>query len=250
MTALRKLNAKGVAAFRDHLREIRAGGEFHSNPALLYVDEYSTAITPRIEIAAKRFARKIDLAVHLAQVLRPIDSPALTADAGLWSWLALYYFDQISPIGADGKRRPREDYHYIPDDQQRRGGHERHLLAGPYRLYRIHGEHARVLLYPPVHQHGQFVYDLGYRRDFLTNRGLIEAIDRLYWNPRTHRPKRGAASDRAGSLRRLIAVLQQLELNYDLYGMNASEILALLPKEFDVWRPKVAVQQTLEMRET
>jgi hypothetical protein len=247
MTALRKLTAKGVAAFRDHLREIRAGVEFQSNPALLYVDEYSTAVVPRIEIAAKRFARKIDLAVHLADVLRPIDTPALTADTGLWSWLALFYFDQIAPVGADGKRRPREDYHYIPDDHHR--GHERHLLAGPYRLHRIHGEHARVLLHPPVHQHGRFVYDLGYRRDFLTNRGLIEAIDRLYWNPRTHRPKPGAGSDRAGSLRRLIAVLQQLELNYDLYGMNASEILALLPREFDVWRPRVGVQQSLAMRD-
>ena len=247
MTALRKLNAKGVAAFRDHLRAIRAGVEFHTNPALLYVDEYSTPVVPRIEVAAKRFARKIDLAIYLAGVLHPIDTPALAADAGLWSWLALYYFDQISPAGADGKRRPREDYHYIPDDHHR--GHERHLLAGPYRLYRMHGEPARVLLYPPVHQHGQFVYDLGYRRDFLTNRGLIEAIDRLYWNAGTHRPKRGAASDRAGSLRRLIAVLQQLELNYDLHGMSASEILALLPAEFDVWRP-VTMQRALKRSAT
>jgi hypothetical protein len=245
MTALRKLNAKGIEAFRAHLREIRAGVEFQSNPALLYVDEYSTPVVPRIEITAKKFARKIDLASYLAEVLRPIDTPALTADAGLWSWLALYWFDQISPVGAGGKRRPREDYHYIPDAQRR--GHERHLLAGPYRLYRMHGEPARVLLYPPVHQHGQFVYDLGYRRDFLTNRGLVEAIDRLYWNPRTRRPKRGAASDRAGSLRRLIAVLQQLELNYDLYGMTASEVLALLPGEFDVWLPRGAAQRLLSL---
>jgi hypothetical protein len=237
MTALRKLNERGVAAFREYLRGIRAGVEFQSNPALLFVDEYSSPVSPRIEISSRRFTRKFDAASYLAGVLEPIEHPDLTADVGLWSWLALFYFDQLSPVGSDGKRRPREDYHYIPGDPGR--GHERHLLAGPYRLFRMHGEHARVLLHPGVHQHGRFLYDLGYRLDFITNRGLIEAIDRLYWNSRTRRPKRGAASDRAGSLRRLIAVLQQLELNYDLYGMSATEILALLPAEFEVWRGSV-----------
>ena len=243
MTALRKLNEKGVRVFRDYLRGIRAGVEFQSNPALLYVDEFSSPVTPRMEVSARRFARKFDVAAYLAGVLHPIETPALMADVGLWSWLALFYFDQLSPIGADGKRRPREDYHYIPGDERR--GRDRHLLAGPYRLYRMHGEHARVLLYPAVHQHGSFVYDLGYRRDFLTNRGLIEAIDRLYWNARTRRPKRGALADRAGSLRRLIAVLQQLELNYDLYGMSASEIVALLPAEFSPRQSRAAGQLSL-----
>lgn len=234
MTALRTLNARGVAAFRDYLGSIRAGSEFQASPALLYVEESSTPIQPRIEIAPKRFANKLDAAIYLANVLQPIDTPSLTGDAGLWAWLALFYFDQLSPIGADGRRRPREDYHYIPDAGR---WHERHLLAGPYRIYKMHGMHARVLLHPAVHQHGQFVYQLGYRRDLLTNRGLVEAIDLLYWNARTKRPKRGATTEtRPGNLRRLIAVLQQLELNYDLYGMSAREILELLPEEFSAFQ--------------
>ena len=94
-----------------------------------------------------------------------------------------------------------------------------------------------MLLYSPVHQHGRFIFDLGYRRDLLTNRGLIELADRLYWNAKTRRPKRGASSDdQPGSLRRLIAVAQQLDMNYDLYGMSATEIEALLPGEFLTWR--------------
>lgn len=235
MTALRKLNTRGVDAFAKHLASIRAGSEFQSNPALLYVDEYSTPVVPRIEMTPKRFASKLEAAKYLHGILRPLESPSLAGDAGLWSWLALYYFDQLSPVGSDGKRRPREDYHYIPSELRR--GHERHLLAGPYLLYRTHGENARVLLHPRVHQHGAFVYDLGYRRDLLANRGLVAAIDQLYWNAKTKRPKTGATTtSRPGNLRRLIAVLEQLELNYDLFGMTAVEILALLPKEFDAWR--------------
>ncbi len=30
--------------------------------------------------------------------------------------------------------------------------------------------------------------------------------------------------------------MQQFEFNYDLYGMTAAELIALLPREFDPWR--------------
>lgn len=232
MTALRRLNSQGIAAFREYLGSIRAGGEFQPNPAVLYVDEYSSRVMPRIEIEQRPFKTKLAAAQYLTEVLRPLEGPSLGSDVGLWSWLALFYFDQLSPTRG-GKRRPREDYHYIPGEKHP----QRHLLAGAYQLYRLHGEHARVLLHPPVYQHGRFIFDLDYRRDLLTNRGLIEVVDRLYWNPKTKRPKRGAASDaQPGGLRRLIALAEQLDLNYDLYGMNAQEIEELLPAEFLAWR--------------
>jgi hypothetical protein len=232
MTALRKLNAKGIAKFREHLSDIRAGETFQSNPALLYVDEYSAAVQPRIDIEQRKLKSKLDAAIWLTKMLEPLDGPALPNDVGLWSWLALYLFDQLAPVRADGKRRPREDYHYIPDRRT-----ERHLLIGAYTTYRMHGDGARLLLHPAVHQHGRFLFDFVSRRDLIANRGLIELADRLYWNARTKRPKRGASNEnQPGSLRRLIAVVQQLDLNYDLYGMNADEILALLPeREFASW---------------
>lgn len=234
MTKLRRLNARGIEELRAFLQQIRDGAEFHASPAILYADEYSTKIDRPIEIEARTFANKYDAAEHLAGVLADVPAPA--EDVGLWSWLALFYFDQLSPIDAGGKRRPREDYHYIPSDS---GWHkDRHLLAGPFKLFALHRENARLLLHPPVHQHGAFVYDLGFRRDLITNRGLIEAIDLLYWDPKRGRPKRGATTtSRPGNLRRLITVVQQLDFNYDLHGMRADEILRLLPREFDGWKP-------------
>ncbi len=236
MVTLRRLNAKGIAEFRAFLAQIRAGAEFQQSPAVLYVDSTSERLPKEIRIDAKRFKRKFEAAQYLHQVLAPLESPALMLDEGLWSWLALFYFDQLSPVGGDGKRRPREDYHYIPAKGGFRG--DRHLLSGPYKLYTMHGEHARLLLYPPMHQHGKFVYDLGWRRDLVTNRGLIEAIDLLYWNPRTRRPKRGATTtSNPGNLQRFIAVIQQLDFNYDLFGMTGPEIVRLLPAEFEPWIP-------------
>lgn len=243
MTKVRTLNARGIEQFRGFLQQIRDGAEFRANPSVLYADDTSTRLPRTVEIEPRAFASKYDAAEYLARVLT--DVPASAEDVGLWSWLALYYFDQLSPVDAGGNRRPREDYHYIPSHN---GWHkDRHLLAGPFKLVTLHGVHARLLLHPPVHQHGAFIYDLGFRRDLITNRGLIEAIDLLYWDARRTRPKRGATTtSRPGNLRRLITVVQQLDFNYDLYGMRAEEILRLLPQEFDGWKPAPLLVRSAE----
>lgn len=232
MTRLRRLNGRGIAAFADYLQQIRDGLEFQPDPALLNVDEYSEAVTPQVEIEKRRFENKFAAAEYLVRKLQ-----GLTTDAGLWSWLALYYFEQLSPKDGEGRRRPRENYHYIPS-QTHGWGVDRHLLAGPFNIYLMHGHHARLFLYPQVHEHGRFIYDLGFRHELMSNRGLVEAIDILYWDAKRNRRKRGATTaSRPGNLRRLITVLQQLDFNYDLYGMTAREILALLPREFEAWLP-------------
>jgi hypothetical protein len=235
VTRLRALNEKGIAQFREFLQQIRDGAEFLGSPAVLFVDDYSPRLARAVEIEPRTFASKFEAAEYLSGVLA--DVPAPSDDAGLWSWLALFYFDQLSPVDAAGKRRPREDYHYIPwgeNGWQR----DRHLLAGPFKIFIMHRRNARLLLHPPVHQHGAFIYNLGFRRELITNRGLIEAIDLLYWDAKRKRPKRGATSENhPGNLRRLISVVQQLDFNYDLHGMPAEEILQLLPAEFDGWRP-------------
>lgn len=234
MTKLRALNARGVEAFREFLQQIRGGAEFRASPAILYVDQFTTPFPRAIDIERRAFASKFEAAEYLAGVLANVPAPA--EEIGLWSWLALFYFDQLSPVDADGCRRPREDYHYIPIDSGWK--RDRHLLAAPYKLFLRHGRNARLLLHPPVYEHGAFIYDLAFRRDLIANGGLIEAIDLLYWDSKRGRPKRGATTQsRAGNLRRLITVIQQLDFNYDLYGMRAEEILRLLPPEFDAWKP-------------
>ena len=96
-----------------------------------------------------------------------------------------------------------------------------------------------MFLHGPLHQHGDFSEQLASRMELITNRSLIEAVDRLYFSPRPDggTTKRGAATrSRPGNVRRLIVVVQQLDLTYDLYAMTSEQILSLLPSEFDAWR--------------
>ena len=39
-----------------------------------------------------------------------------------------------------------------------------------------------------------------------------------------------------GTFYRFIGIIQQLDLNYDLYSMSGNEILDLLPPEFNKWK--------------
>jgi len=103
----------------------------------------------------------------------------------------------------------------------------------------MHQTCARTFLHGPLDKHGDFSEQLASRMELISNRNLIEAVDRLYVSlrPEGAAPKRGATTrTRPGNLRRLIAIVQQFELTYDLYAMAASQILKLLPPEFDRWR--------------
>ena len=120
----------------------------------------------------------------------------------------------------------------------------RHLLANPYRLFQLHGENARVFLHGPMNEHGDFSEQLASRMEFISNVQLIRAVDRLYFSRDEDggKPKRVAAvkQRRPGTLRRLVDVLWQFDLTYDLYAMTAEQILALLPSEFERWRRTTA----------
>jgi hypothetical protein len=64
---------------------------------------------------------------------------------------------------------------------------------------------------------------------------IFEVLDRLYWDKDAGRPKRGVASDKPkkGDLRHRLPIrIRQLEKTYDLYSLNADQLLELLGEEF------------------
>ena len=75
------------------------------------------------------------------------------------------------------------------------------------------------------------------RQEIGTNKSIIEAAKILYWDAEKKRPKRGSSPQehKPGTLRRFVDVLQQFELTYDLYSINAEELITLLPNEFKSW---------------
>jgi hypothetical protein len=113
-------------------------------------------------------------------------------------------------------------------------------------VYRNHIENARLLLLDPVDKLGDIWEQLASRQEIISNQPIVGAATLLYLDSDKDRPKRGAASTKRkpGTLRRFVDLIQQLDLTYDLYSMRPTDILGLLPPEFDSWRPLGAASQT------
>src|SRR5262249_13725938 len=132
---------------------------------------------------------------------------------------------------------PGASYRHVPSTHWQH--YYRHLLLGPYRIYSACGRPkvGRVMLCNEFGSHGDFAEQIASRQELIVNPGLMELVDRLYFDPYLNKAKRGAATGkRPGTLRRLIDLVNQLDLTYDLYTTTADELEQLLPKEFDRWR--------------
>jgi hypothetical protein len=235
---LRKFTDNGIDRFRSYLADLRNGSAAPPPFDLLEDSTSSEPVDGEIRIENRPFATRLDLARYLDLTLVDIETDGIESDVHLWSWLSLYYFDQVCPREKAGRRKPGRDYRHILEPGYRYG--HNHLLAGPYLVYTIHNlgdDLSRLLLCTPPDSESTFHHQLAQRQSIITNKGLMEAATFLYYADRRGRPKRGAlARNQAGTVFGFIDVIQQLDLNYDLYSMTGEEVLQLLPAEFDRWK--------------
>jgi len=235
---LRVLTDKGIDAFQQYLAQLRKDPAIAPPHHLLTDPETSEDIDTKISIEKHPFRNRLELARYLDDTLSPSALDDLEADRNLWSWLSLFFFDQVCPIEKTGIRKPGRDYRHILEPGYPNG--HRHLLAGAYLVYTAYAlgdDLSRLLLWTPLHVESRFHHQLTVRQTLITNRGVLEAAHLMYFNESGNRPKRGALGDKKspGTLLRFIDVVQQLDLTYDLYSMSGREILKLLPPEFDRW---------------
>lgn len=233
---LRSLNRLGLERFRAYLDKLRAG-EALPVPVRLLEDSASTSELPlEIEIELRTFANRLELGRYLTALLAPLGPDLTDRDAGLWAWISLFYFDQVCPTEPNGLRYPGKDYRHIPEFAHRQ--RHRHLLFGPYQVYRRHAERSALLLTGALDTESGVYHEIVSRRDLIGNPGVIDAALALYYDAQRGRPKAGAQGSlhNPGTVRRFVRVLQQLDVTYDIYGLSGEQLLELLPPEFDVWR--------------
>lgn len=244
MAALRRLNETGVERLLEFLHAVKADSSLA--PPVEILEHASTSEDlgdVEVDIEQRIFGSRFEAARYLHDQLDKSRLPNIDKDRGLWAWLALFYFDELCPADKKGRRLPGQDARWIPDT-----GHAfryyRHLLAGPYRIFHTHRSDpakAMILLCGPLHQPGDIVEQLASRQELVTNASLLATATALYLDGKTGLPKRGATSteklnDRTrgkpGTVRRLVDVYKQFDLAWDLYAMETSSVVMLLPNEF------------------
>lgn len=242
---LRKFTDKGIERFRNYLNDLRSGFTAAAPDELLVNPETSHPVKGGGRIDRRIFKTRLDLAGYLDALVDGIKIDDIENDVAFWSWLSLFYFDQVCPPDPAGNRKPGRDYRHILEPGYPNG--HRHLIGGAYLVYAVYGlgnEISQLLLYTPLHIESKLNHEFAGRQSLITNKGIMAAAFQLYFDPSSKKPKRGAQlkKNAPGTLYRFIDVIQQLELNYDLYSMTNDEIMDILPTEFDQWKASIAVR--------
>lgn len=232
---VRRLTCSGLEAFASYLDALEAEPHRLVPSELLSEERFSEALDTNVGIEQRVFGSRLAAASYLDGLLAGTGIATVEKDVGVWAWLSLFYFDELCPHHTSKGRNPGERARHIPDagNFQR---YYRHLLAGPYRIYRAHRrqpDSALAVLCQPLDKPGDLVEQFASRQELVTNPAVMAVASRLYVDPATRRPKRGSQTKTAGAARRLADVLFQFDVTWDLYSMGDGELLGVLPDEFE-----------------
>lgn len=235
----RRFNAEGARRFGEYLDQLKAEPSI-APPLNLLEDAAATEVLDvPLQVEPRDFSSALSAAKYLHGQFTAAGAGDVLRDKGLWTWLTLFYFDQVCPADGHGRRKVGERARLILEagNFQR---YYRHLLAGTYGIYRAHRDEpsrALALLWQPVHIHTDVVAQLASRQELVTNRGVVLVATWLYINPKTLRAKSGYQSKTRGGAVRLAAYLNQIDVTWDLYSLTPEELLWRLPKEFERFLP-------------
>ncbi|MCP4097096.1 MAG: hypothetical protein GY748_12735 [Planctomycetaceae bacterium] len=236
---LNKLNERGISLFGEYLRKGAVGPaptQLLHDPATS--ESVSSKIEPPTDIGI--FSDRYVFGNRLNSLLSDLDSSDIANDKGLWSALALLWFESLCPPKPSGSRNLKAEYLYILSSDYRH--YYRHLVRSPWQLVRDHAQNAKFLLIAPRNNkyplaiHGEILEQFGGRQQVLASQEIIRAANNLYFDPTTNRPRKGAAGSGKGSARRFGMVFRQFDLTYDPACMPPDTLKELLPSEFDRWK--------------
>jgi len=235
---LRKLTSLGITQFSEYL-DLLENEPSRLPPIHLLEDSgCSASVAAAADIQHRHFGTRYAAAEYINSVLTKSGEANLDSDVGMWSWLTLFYFDELCPKDKSGNRYPRERAAYIPEPQNFQR-YYRHLLLGPHLIFRAHidkPKRAMAVLCQPLHLIDDIIAQLAAYQEIVSNKTIIEMATQLYLDPVSGGKKRGAGGKGPGSPRRLTTVLDQFDVTWDLYAMSLSEFWKLLPREFDKFR--------------
>lgn len=233
---VRLLSDEGIARFAAYLVALRAGST-DSPPFSLLTDPVTSREADATAFVERReFSNRYEFGTYLVEHLAAFNQPMLSRNHALWTWLALYYFDQVCPKKADGTRKPGEDARHIMPAQFNWQRVYRQLVRESWFAVRLNGEIVKPLLAGDLATRGDIIEQCSGRQTIISNPVIMSAVCDLYINPKTGRPRKGTSGKEGGSPRRLSLVLQQLDLTFDLWASTSQQVVALLPAEFEEWK--------------
>lgn len=232
---LGRLTPAGMQRFSDFLDQLHTDGSVPLPEQILSLPGYFEVIDEETEVIPHKFKSRWEAARYLNSLLSVPGLVDPEHDVELWAALSAFYFDLLCPKDKAGNRKIHQRARYIPEPRNYKR-YYRHLLLGPYLIYRAHAdqpERTMALLCGPLHFRPDVEEQIAANSELISNSAVVELATRLYYDLTTKATKPGAGGKEQGSPRRLVAILNQFGLTWDLYAATTNELLHLLPKEFN-----------------
>jgi len=238
MFELSRFTDAGRVEFELFLDNLRHDPHAVAPTSILNDPRFSEVVAPTVKISAQKFGDSFQLGKYLNDVLGPLDARKYSRDVDMWSWLALLFIDNISPQDETGGRASRQRAVFVLSKNFSFRSYYRHAIRSAWQSYHMHGESARVLLLTQTDGalRSDIAEQIGASGDIFGTRAIVRLAERLWLDQSTGLLRRGAGAKGAGTPRRLVAVLKQLQLTFDLADCNTETLLNLLPPEFDRWK--------------
>jgi hypothetical protein len=235
---IRRFNAKGIQIFEAFVLQCRRQHRAREPvepvaPDLLTDPECSTETDYQLPGGAADFKNKLSIGEYFCRAFPDDMHAEVRIDKELWTWLAAYFFEEITR----GRKKIKEPRGYIASI-----GYQdfyRHLLLGPYFIFfnsRDNPDRVRVLLYNDPTTMNEVMVQFGSYQTLMQNKSLQAVVHRLYFDERAKKIKFGAGGKEAGTPRRLMDFFRQIELNYDLPSIDEDNLWRMLPKEFQKFK--------------
>lgn len=240
MPTLRCLTASGIAAFAEDLEAMRNPALLAPTPApradLLHDPRYSESFPlGNVEVEQRHFANRREFALYIdarfqaAGIAHDVDVP------GMWEWLTVFYFAELSTVGLDGRPDVKRDLGRYVIKAGGRGRQHRHLLRDPYWLFRAFRDSPRgeadVVLNQPLHEPGDIVESICARERLRTSPAVMRVARTLFYDD--GKDQSNPITRGEGGLRDYCKFVQNLPTEFNLTEIAEHTLLALLPDQFD-----------------
>ena len=237
MTRARRLTPEGVRQAQEFLDQLRADPSLDpSTPdEILYSPECGRPFLDAPEVQHVQLQTRRDAAVYIDS-LSPLVTAKLADDWAFWSWLGMFHLsDIITPDRRHRVSAVHETFVVGEDSAGQRDRHRNYLWIS-WRIASQYGDDATFSLDRDIMEIGEITRHTTESRRIFNSVGVARLIWALFTDG--DRLKRGAVNKSGrGTLRHLLRVLSQLERTYDVYGMEPDALLAILPPDFDRWKP-------------
>lgn len=224
---LRRLNDEGLHIFQNYINQRKSNLKPLPVNSILFDERFSEEIDDIVFIENKIFNTRYDMGNYLKECFSDVNMQKYLGDAGLWSWIALYWFKTLCPKG----KKPTAVHNYILSSNYNH--RPRHAIFTTWLLVNKYGEKSQYLLSKAPHTRGHIIETLGGTQEIFGYEGVMHAAYKLYSDNEKSTFKTGATSrKKPGNVERFVKYLSQISLTYDLGTLNGETLLNMLPKEY------------------